>query len=224
MTTMNAGAAIDELSVIRDAQGGDSAAHAALVRLYEKQVFNTACRITKSTEDAEDVVQEVFITVLKHLPSFQGRSKFSTWLHRVTLNAALTRLRRNRNSSRFYSSPDRLPEQESPNPENNIPDTRPNPEQTLTHAETSRLLARAMSLLRPSLRSVLVMRDVQGLSIKETAATLNLSISAVKTRLLRARLALRERMIAAGAVASCLSVPRNTLIGYNGCWSSSGDD
>jgi RNA polymerase sigma-70 factor, ECF subfamily len=198
MATMNAWASIDELSLIRDAQGGDSAAHEALVRIYEKQVFNIARRIMKSTEDAEDVVQEVFMSVLKKLPSFRGEAKFSTWLHRVTLNTALSQLRRDRGRVISFVESSGLSDSEKPAPESTIPDARPDPEESLVHAQDSRLLAAGINLMRPGLRSVLLMRDVRGLSIKETASALNLSIAAVKTRLLRARLTLREHMISSG--------------------------
>jgi RNA polymerase sigma-70 factor (ECF subfamily) len=147
--------------------------------------------VTSSLEDAQDAVQETFLKVYQKLNQFQGNSKFSTWLIRIALNESLMKLRKRRHTQ------DLPLEYEDPNGENlplDVADWSPNPEQLYSRVELQEIFRKTFEELPPILRVVFLLRDVEGLSIKETTAILDLQPSAVKARLLRARLQLREKL------------------------------
>jgi len=181
-----------ESLLVEAARGGDIAAFEALVRRYDRNVFRIAQHITQNREDAEDVVQDAFLKAYQNLGQFQGQSKFYTWLVRIAVNEALMRLRRRR-PERMVSIDEDLKTEEDSMPRE-IADWSPNPEQQYTQAELKEILGKTIQGLPPSFRTVFVLRDVEGLSTEETAAALELSVPAVKSRLLRARLQLRERL------------------------------
>src|SRR5512146_1600521 len=182
----------DELELVRAAKGGDMGAFEQLVKRYARNVCRIAQHITQNREDAEDVVQEAFLKAYGNLGQFQGQSKFYTWLVRIAVNEALMKLRRRR-PERTVSL-----DQDVETGEDTIPrevaDWSPNPEQQYSQAELRDILTRTIQGLPSSFRTVFVLRDVEGLSTEETADALDLSIPAVKSRLLRARLQLRERL------------------------------
>jgi RNA polymerase sigma-70 factor (ECF subfamily) len=182
----------EESLLVEAARGGDIAAFEALVRRYDRNVFRIAQHITQNREDAEDVVQDAFLKAYQNLGQFQGQSKFYTWLVRIAVNEALMRLRRRR-PERMVSIDEDLKTGEDSMPRE-IADWSPNPEQQYTQAELKEILGKTIQGLPPSFRTVFVLRDVEGLSTEETAAALELSVPAVKSRLLRARLQLRERL------------------------------
>jgi RNA polymerase sigma-70 factor (ECF subfamily) len=182
----------EESLLVEAARGGDIAAFEALVRRYDRNVFRIAQHITQNREDAEDVVQDAFLKAYQNLGQFQGQSKFYTWLVRIAVNEALMRLRRRR-PERMVSIDEDLKTEEDSMPRE-IADWSPNPEQQYTQAELKEILGKTIQGLPPSFRTVFVLRDVEGLSTEETAAALELSVPAVKSRLLRARLQLRERL------------------------------
>ena len=163
-----------------------------LLRRNQAMVFRIAQHVTRSREDAEEVTQEAFLKVFQNLKRFEERSRFSTWVTRITVNAALARLRRRcwretvpvRNED--TQAADAVPQE--------VVDWRPNPEQLYGRRELREILARALAQLPQRYCTVFLLRDVEGFSTVETAAALGLSITAVKTRLLRARLQLRERL------------------------------
>jgi RNA polymerase sigma-70 factor (ECF subfamily) len=183
---------VEESLLVEAARGGDMAAFEALVRRYDRNVFRIAQHITQNREDAEDVVQDAFLKAYQNLGQFQGQSKFYTWLVRIAVNEALMRLRRRR-PERMVSIDEDLKTEEDSMPRE-IADWSPNPEQQYTQAELKEILGKTIQGLPPSFRTVFVLRDVEGLSTEETAAALELSVPAVKSRLLRARLQLRERL------------------------------
>ena len=182
----------DESVLVNAARKGDIAAFEELVRRYDRNVFRIAQHITQNREDAEDVVQDAFLKAYQNLGQFQGQSKFYTWLVRIAVNEALMRLRRRR-PERMVSLDEDVKTEEDSMPRE-IADWTPNPEQQYNQAELKDILSRTIQGLPTSFRTVFVLRDVEGLSTEETAEALGLSIPAVKSRLLRARLQLRERL------------------------------
>jgi len=182
----------DELALVQAAKGGDVSAFEQLVRRYDRNVFRIAQHITQNREDAEDVVQEAFLKAYNNLKGFQGQSKFYTWLVRIAVNEALMKLRRNK-PQRMVSLDEEVKTEEDSVPRE-VADWTPNPEQQYNQAELREILSKTIQGLPQGFRTVFVLRDVEGLSTEETAEALDLSIPAVKSRLLRARLQLRERL------------------------------
>ncbi|MDR3764720.1 MAG: RNA polymerase sigma factor [Acidobacteriota bacterium] len=182
----------EEMLLVGAARTGDIAAFESLVRRYDRNVFRIAQHITQNREDAEDVVQDAFLKAYQNLGQFQGQSKFYTWLVRIAVNEALMRLRRRR-PERMISLDEDVKTEEDSMPRE-VADWSPNPEQQYSQAELKEILGKTIQGLPPSFRTVFVLRDVEGLSTEETASALELSVPAVKSRLLRARLQLRERL------------------------------
>src|ERR1035437_6059286 len=180
------------LMLVNAARGGDVASFEQLVKKYDRNVFRIAQHITQNREDAEDVVQDAFLKAFTNLGQFQGQSKFYTWLVRIAVNEALMRLRRRR-PERMVSLDEDINTGEDTIPRE-VADWSPNPEQLYNQSELREILQKTVQGLPPSFRTVFVLRDVEGLSTEETADALGLSIPAVKSRLLRARLQLRERL------------------------------
>jgi RNA polymerase sigma-70 factor (ECF subfamily) len=191
-TIQKANEAVDELTLVRAAKAGDISAYEQLVRRYDRNVFRIAQHITHNREDAEDVVQDAFLKAYENLAKFQEQSKFYTWLVRIAVNEALMRLRRRR-PERTVSLDEDVRTEEDTVPRE-VADWSPNPEQLYSQSEMREILQRTIQGLPPGFRTVFVLRDVEGLSTEETAEALDLSIPAVKSRLLRARLQLRERL------------------------------
>ena len=173
-------------------KSGDRAAFAALVERYSERIYRLALKILGDAQDAEDVLQETFIKALRALPSFEGRSSLSTWLHRIAVNEALMLVRKRKPESISIDQDEE--DQEGQTPPVEIVDWCCLPEGDLLSVEARRHLDQAVQKLSPALRAGFVLRDVQGLSVRETAEALNVTEVAVKTRLLRARLKLREEL------------------------------
>lgn len=187
-----AAAMFDELPLVEKARQGDAQAFSELVRQYERKIFRLAKHITNSDEDAEEVLQEAFLKAYEHLDNFQGNSKFYTWLVRIAVNEALMKLRK-RKSDKTVSLDETIDTGEE-NVVREVAVWEGNPEQQYSQEELRSILDNAIQSLRPAFRTVFVLRDVEDLSTEETAAALDLSIPAVKSRLLRARLQLREKL------------------------------
>jgi RNA polymerase sigma-70 factor, ECF subfamily len=181
-----------DVALIARVRAGDVAAYDELVHKYERQIFRIAQHITQNREDAEDVMQDAFVKAFEKLDQFQGNSKFYTWLVRIAVNESLMRLRKRR-TGKMVSIDEDLQTEEGSVPRD-FADWAPNPEQNYNQAELAEILRKTIQGLPPGFRVVFVLRDVDGLSTEETAETLGLSIPAVKSRLLRARLQLRERL------------------------------
>lgn len=171
---------------------GDRAEFARMVESHSPLIYRLALRMLDDPQDAEDILQETFIKAYRHLPDFDGRSSLSTWLYRIATNEALMHLRRKQLATVSIDEPQA---NEGPLQEPlQIVDWCCVPERELMSAEEQQELDRAVGLLPPGLRVVFLLRDVAGLSTRETAETLGLSEVAVKTRLSRARLRLREEL------------------------------
>jgi RNA polymerase sigma-70 factor (ECF subfamily) len=175
----------DEVELIAAAKGGDLHAFEELVRASQAEVYTLAYRLTGNEEDARDVAQEAYLRAFRSLKRFRGDARFSTWMHRITANCALTFL-----AKRTKGRHEELSSDES------VADDRPesSPE-TMAEAEFMRdRLTDALSELPPRLRAVVVLRDVYDLPHEAIAAELGISQEAAKVRLHRARRKLRERL------------------------------
>ena len=181
-----------DVALVERAKAGDTAAFEKLVRQYDRQIYRTALHITQNREDAEDITQDVFFKAFQKLEQFQGNSKFSTWLVRIAVNESLMRLRR-RKTSRTVSMDQDVETEEGAIPRD-FAEWRPNPEQIFSQSELGDILRKTIAGLPPGFRTVFTLRDIENLSTEETADALGLSVPAVKSRLLRARLQLRERL------------------------------
>jgi RNA polymerase sigma-70 factor (ECF subfamily) len=182
----------DELDLVSRSRQGDSAAFSTLVSRYEGKIFRLAMNITQNREDAEDVLQEAFFKAYEHLDQFQGNSKFYTWIVRIAVNQALMKLRK-RKSDRAVSLDEQIDTGED-TVVREIATWDPDPEQQYSQEELHNILNEAVQDLAPIYRTVFTLRDIDGLSTEETAEALDLSVPAVKSRLLRARLQLREKL------------------------------
>ena len=173
---------------------GDRAEFARLVDVYSSPIYRLGLRMLGSPQDAEDVLQNTFLNVLTHIAEFEGRSSLATWLYRIAANEALMLLRKKKPEVNLddveagEEAEDLLPTQ--------FVDWSALPEDQLLSGEGKNILDQAIQTLPESMRIVFLLRDVEGLSIKETAEVLNLTETNVKTRLLRARLLLREQLSA----------------------------
>ncbi len=182
----------DEPKLVAAAKAGDPAAFSELVRRYERKIYRLALNITQNREDAEDAMQEAFLKSYAHLNEFLGDSRFYTWLVRITVNEALMKLRRRRPNLTSIDEPVQGEEEDFMPRE--IEDWGPSPEQKYAQTELAAILASVIDKLEEEYRIVFVLRDIEELSTEETAELLQLSIPAVKSRLLRARLKLREKL------------------------------
>jgi RNA polymerase sigma-70 factor (ECF subfamily) len=185
-------AGFDESALVAQAKAGDQAAFTELVNRYERKIYRLAKNITQNDEDAEDVLQDAFLKAYTHLDNFKGDSKFYTWIVRIAVNEALMRLRKRKaDRSVPLDEPVELGEETV---QREIAVWEDNPEQQYSQEEWRRILDEAVDSLKPDFRTVFVLRDIEELSTEETAETLGISVPAVKSRLLRARLALREKL------------------------------
>jgi RNA polymerase sigma-70 factor (ECF subfamily) len=185
-------ALVSEQELVDQARDGDQAAFTELVNRYDRHIFRLARHITQTEEDAEDVLQETFLKAFRSLSQFQGHSKFYTWLVRIAVNESLMKLRR-RKADRTVSLDEPVETDEDILPRQ-IVSWEENPEQKYGRVEINDLLTRTINSLSPAFRTVFLLRDVEELSTEETAEALDISIPAVKSRLLRARLQLREKL------------------------------
>jgi RNA polymerase sigma-70 factor, ECF subfamily len=181
----------DEPVLVAAAQAGDISAFETLVSRYERKIFRLAQNITQNREDAEDVMQEAFLKAYEHLSGFQGNSRFYTWLVRIAVNQALMKLRKRRPNQvsideEVNTGEDLIPRE--------IEDWGPSPEDRYKQTEMSDILSSSIADLDPPFRIVFQLRDIEELSTEETAEALGLSVPAVKSRLLRARLKLRQKL------------------------------
>ena len=182
----------DESQLLSKAREGDQAAFNDLVTRYSRKIYRLAKHITQNDEDAEDVLQETFLKSFEHLGDFHGQSKFYTWIVRIAVNESLMKLRK-RKSDRSVPLDEPLDTGED-TLVREIAVWDEDPEQQYSREELGRILDEAVQSLRPAFRTVFVLRDIEELSTEETAEALGISVPAVKSRLLRARLQLREKL------------------------------
>jgi RNA polymerase sigma-70 factor (ECF subfamily) len=180
---------LDETILVKKAKKGDKAALSQLVNVYSGKIYNLALRILRNKEDAEDILQETFLTVVEKLHTFDGRSGFFTWIYRIATNASLMKLRRKKLV--FQDIGDDTEYTDSI--ENRVfVDWTQDPSINIYDQEVKKKIDEAVNKLSDIYRSVFVLRDIEGLSIKETSAILNISEENVKIRLRRARQFLRD--------------------------------
>jgi len=179
--------------LVRRACEGDKDAFYCLVRPCERAIYVAAVSILNNPADAEEVAQEAVLKAFTHLAGFRAEAKFSTWLIQITINEARLRLRKDRRH--LYDSLDeRRTDAEGDYDPKDFADWREIPSEELKRSELRNALQRAMATLAPKYREVLILRDVQSLSTQETAEILGISEGNVKTRLLRARLQMRDAL------------------------------
>jgi RNA polymerase sigma-70 factor, ECF subfamily len=177
---------------LQDLKAGDRAEFARLVEAYSNHIYRLGLKMLNNPQDAEDILQETFIKAFKHIKGFDGRSRISTWLYRIATNEALMLLRRRRPDT--VSIHENVDAQEGESEPVQIVDWCCLPESELLSSEGRSKLDQAVDNLPHNLRVVFLLRDIEGLSTKETADVLNMTETAVKTRLSRARLRLREEL------------------------------
>jgi RNA polymerase sigma-70 factor (ECF subfamily) len=184
--------ASDDLDLVHASKNGDVAAFEQLVKKYDRKLLRIAQSVTHNREDSQDAIQETFLKAYQKLAEFREDSQFSTWLIRITLNQSLMKLRKQRATREvsldedFQTDAGILPRE--------VTDWAPNPEQLYRATELRNILIKTLKELSPILRTVFVLRDIERLSIDQTAEVLNISHGAVKARLWRVRLQLRERL------------------------------
>jgi RNA polymerase sigma-70 factor, ECF subfamily len=181
----------DEPLLVKAAKSGDPSAFEELVNRYEAKIFRLTMNITRNREDAEDSMQEAFLKAYSHLDTFHEDSRFYTWLVRIAANEALMRLRKRRPNQISLDEPvegedDLMPRE--------VEDWGPSPEQRYAQSELHEILDQVIDQLDPDFRTVFVLRDIEELSTEETAQAMGISVPAVKSRLLRARLKLRQKL------------------------------
>jgi RNA polymerase sigma-70 factor (ECF subfamily) len=181
----------DESALVAAAKAGDISAFETLVGRYERKIFRLTQNITQNREDAEDAMQEAFLKAYEHLQSFEGNSRFYTWLVRIAVNQALMKLRKRRPNvvsldEEVNTGEDMVPRE--------VEDWGPSPADRYAQTELSEILTKVIGDLDPPFRIVFQLRDIEELSTEETAEALGLSVPAVKSRLLRARLKLRQTL------------------------------
>jgi RNA polymerase sigma-70 factor (ECF subfamily) len=181
-----------DMDLVHASKNGNADAFEQLVKRYDRKLLRIAQSVTHNREDSQDAVQEAFLKAYQHLGDFREACQFSTWLIRITVNQALMKLRKQRGSGAisldedFGDENDILPKE--------VTDWAPNPEQLCWASELRDILRQALEELRPISRTVFILRDIEGLTIDQTAVSLNLSQAAVKARLWRVRLQLREAL------------------------------
>jgi len=185
-----------DAELVRRAKAGDLAAFETLATRHERGIFTLARRITGNESDAEDVTQQAFLSAIEGLDGFREEAGFATWLHRIATHAALKVIRKRKGLPTVSLEASTEPQEgydAVPHPEY-IADWKESPGELVDRHETSRLIDEALAELDEKHRVIFLLRDVDGLSIKETADALGVSEANVKVRLLRARLHLREQL------------------------------
>jgi RNA polymerase sigma-70 factor, ECF subfamily len=182
----------DDLALVHASQGGDVAAFEELVKRYDRRLLRIAQHMTDSADDAEGAVQAAFFKAYQKLNQFQGNAKFSTWLIHSIVSESLTKLRKRRTAKELSGDKGaRVDDHDLPF---DVADWAPNPAQLYRPSELRKILIESLQELGSGLRTVFVLREVEVLSTCETGEILGLNDAAVKSRLLRARLQLRERL------------------------------
>jgi RNA polymerase sigma-70 factor (ECF subfamily) len=182
----------DDFALVAEAKAGSYAAFDELVNRHEKKIYCLGLNLTGNPEDAEDVLQEAFLKAFLHLQDFREDARFYTWLVRIAVNEGLMKLRKRR-ADKAAPIEDSVDEEGDIMPRE-FADWKPNPEEQYAQAEIEEILRQAAQTLSPAFRTVFLLRDVEGLSTQETADVVGISEGAVKARLFRARLQLREEL------------------------------
>jgi len=181
---------LDERGLVSAAKHGQTVAFDVLCERLAPRILRSLYRITKNREDAEDALQDSFLRAFVHITDFDGRSTFSTWLTRIAINSALMILRRKRGSLEI--SIDHTEESDAKRTSWDLPDHAPNPEKRYAQREREIILHGAIGTLRPAIRQVIEIQQLQEHSMKETATKIGITVSAAKARLFHAKVALRR--------------------------------
>ena len=180
-----------EKILIEKATKGDRIAQSHIVQKYERMVYNLGLKLLGNQEEAECILQETFLKVLEALPEFKGNSQLSTWIYRIATNQALMRLRKRKKEYATFTSEN----EEGVTDYSNLVDSfETTPLDDLLHSELRQKMTSAIELLPPKYKSVFVLKDIEGLALKEISEILGISLPAVKSNLHRARLFLREKL------------------------------
>ena len=182
-------------ALVESSRSGDVSAFEELVRRYDRKLYRIAQGITHNNEDAEEVVQTAFFKAYQNLDRFQGNARFSTWLIRIAMNESFMKLRKQvSKKEQSLDAQNAFRAEGNNHSQLDLTDWATNPESLYSAAELKQILVTCLQKLQPTLRVVFVLRDIEGHSISETSGILNLTATAVKTRLSRARLQLREEL------------------------------
>ncbi|MBN1561942.1 sigma-70 family RNA polymerase sigma factor [candidate division KSB1 bacterium] len=181
-----------EIELVERARKGDKKALSAIVKDNEQLVFNTALRLVGNTEDAECIMQETFLKVFQAIDSFKGESSLSTWIYRIATNFALMRLRERKKNYNGFDDIDLHVSKSTIDAFNRSVGN--NPQRAVENSELREFMNAAIDELPPKFKSVFVLKDIEGLSLKEIADMNDMSLPAVKSNLHRARLFLRNRL------------------------------
>ncbi len=184
-------AGVGDDQLVRQSQAGDQHSFSELIRRHQSSCTKLALSVLRDRQDAEDEVQNAMWKAFEHINQFQQDSKFSTWLTRIVVNQCLMRLRQGRRAKFLYIDDTHIGEDLT---SLELPDVRISPEQMLGQAEVAEVLQKEIRRIPPLLRNVFLLRDIQELPMPDVAEQLGISVAAAKSRLLRARLELRNRM------------------------------
>jgi RNA polymerase sigma-70 factor (ECF subfamily) len=204
-----------DVALVAAAKNGNGKAFEILFERHERKIFFVAQRITRTRQDAEDVVQQSFQKAFTHLHKFEGRSAFSTWLTRIAITEALMLLRKSRGLREMLV--DDLTGNEETTPGLEIPDTSPDPEAIYSQRESAEMLSAAMNELSPGTRRAMELRDLDERSSEETARIMGISVSALKGRMFHGRRKLRKRLkqsIASRRIGNTTHISQNQVPCY----------
>ena len=201
--------AVDDLTLVRSVQHGDAEAFAVLMRRYNRRLYRTARAILRDEAAAEDALQEGYVAAWRHIAEFRGDAQIGTWLTRIVVNQALQALRRTRREQVvvLFEEP---PDERSPDEEIAESLSPRAPETTMLRAEMRRLIESKIDDLPEAYRTVFMLREVEDMSVEETATALGIPAATVRSRLFRAKARLRE------ALAQELDTATQDVFGFDG--------
>jgi RNA polymerase sigma-70 factor (ECF subfamily) len=185
---------LDDEELVDLAQEGEYPAYEELVRRYQDKAYRLAWSMVKNESDANDVVQEAFLNMYRKLDTFEGNAKFGSWIYRVVVNAALMKLRKRKRRSEVSIDDDETEFREDDYYVMSVPEWRVRADEAAENAELREKIIEAVDELEPKYETVFLLKEVEGLSLKEIADVLDLTVAAVKSRLHRARLYLRATL------------------------------
>lgn len=191
MITLTSLQSMTDEDLVRTAQAGESPAFDELVRRYTNVVYRILYKILRHEEDSQDALQDTFVSAYRALPKFRQDARFSTWIYRIATNAALMKARARRTNLVSLDHPTEDPDAQSAW---ELPDWSATPDEEIMTGETRRIMEEAIQALPPEQRAAFVLHDIQDLSSAETAQAMGITVSAVNSRLHRARVFLRDRI------------------------------
>ncbi len=186
--------AVSDETLVERAQDGDYAAYEEIVRRYQDKAFRLAFSLMKNESDAQDVVQEAFLNVYRKLDTFKGESQFGSWMYRVVVNAALMRLRKKKRRSEVHVDDEDAEFREDDYYVASVPEWRVRADEAAENRELRQKIIEAVDELPAKYQTVFLLKEVEGLPLKDIADVLDLSVGGVKSRLHRARLHLRATL------------------------------